>query len=457
MQIFGLEISRRKAAPLPTLSSADANRGWYPLIREAFGGAWQRGLVETRPENLLTFAAVYACVTLIASDIAKLRPRLMAKGANNIWTEPDNPAYSPVLRKPNHYQTRIQFYEHWLASKLIHGNTYALKQRDQRGIVTALYVLDPTRVRVLVAPNGDVYYQLSRDDLSRQAEGGPIVPASEIIHDIMVALYHPLCGVSPITACGLAATQGLRVQEHSSNFFANGAQPGGILSSPGILQPEQAKLIQSQWEEHYGGQNAGRVAVLGGDLKYQPLTMMNATDAQLIEQLKWTAENVCTTYHVPPYMIGVGPPPTYTNIEALSVQYYTQCLQTKIESIEVLLDEGLGLSLILGTEFDLDGLMRMDTQTRSTVSKEAVGSGSMSPNESRARFWNLPPVAGGESPYLQEQNFSLAALAKRDAQADPFANVNAKKTPAPAALPPPDDARERAAMRAAFRKNVVLA
>ena len=41
-------------------------------------------------------------------------------------------------------------------------------------------------------------------------------------------------------------------------------------------------------------------------------------------------------------------------------------------------------------------------------------------------------MTGGESPYLQQQNYSLAALAKRDAQEDPFA----PNTPA---LPPPAD------------------
>jgi phage portal protein BeeE len=30
------------------------------------------------------------------------------------------------------------------------------------------------------------------------------------------------------------------------------------------------------------------------------------------------------------------------------------------------------------------------------------------------------PVAGGDSPYLQQQNYSLAALAKRDSSPDPF-------------------------------------
>ena len=74
---------------------------------------------------------------------------------------------------------------------------------------------------------------------------------------------------------------------------------------------------------------------------YTAMTM-TAVDAQLIEQLKMTAETVCSCFHVPPYMIGVGPAPTYNNIEALNQHYYSQCLQVLMEEIEVLLDEGLG-------------------------------------------------------------------------------------------------------------------
>jgi hypothetical protein len=59
----------------------------------------------------------------------------------------------------------------------------------------------------------------------------------------------------------------------------------------------------------------------------------------------------------------------------------------------------------------------------------------MSPNEGRAKF-DLKPVAGGDNPYLQQQNYSLEALAKRDAQADPFA-PNTPPAPKPA---PPDAA-----------------
>lgn len=437
MEIFGLTISRTKAAVPPTTmpTNITSRGGWWPVSREPFSGAWQRN-ISWQMEDVLGFGAVYACVTLIASDIGKIRIKLVELDANGIWTERESPAFSPVLRKPNHYQIRIKFIEQWLTSKLIHGNTYVLKQRDQRGVVTALYVLDPQRVRPLVAANGDVYYAIQQDALSHVSETDIVVPAMEIIHDVMVALYHPLCGVSPLTACGLAAVQGLRVQNNSAQFFGNASVPSGILTSPATIPNDVAKDLKERWEQNYSGDNVGRVAVLGNDLKYEKITM-TAVDAQLIDQLKWTAENVCTAYHVPPYMIGVGPAPTYNNIEALNQQYYAQCLQTLIETIELLLDEGLGLDKQtpkMGTEFEIDSLLRMDTATRVKAAADSIGSGAVSPNEARKRYFDLGPTAGGETPYLQQQNFSLAALAKRDAQPDPFAKPGAD-APAPAQIP----------------------
>ena len=119
------------------------------------------------------------------------------------------------------------------------------------GIVTALYILDPSRVRPLVADDGSIYYELSRDNLTGLQDDRLVVPAKEIIHDVMVPLYHPLCGVSPIAACGLPATQGLAIQNNSTRFFQNGGRPGGIITAPGYINAETAFRLKTHWESAY--------------------------------------------------------------------------------------------------------------------------------------------------------------------------------------------------------------
>jgi HK97 family phage portal protein len=445
LHAFGraLELS---AKALTAPNGLDSTRGgWFPLVvSEPYAGAWQVN-VEGRRDLALAYSAVFACVTLIASDIGKLCLRLVEQDADGIWTETTSPAFSPVLRKPNRYQTTSKFVEQWITSKLIWGNTYVLKQRDARNVVTALYVLDPCRVKPLVAPDGGVYYELRRDDLSGELAGltqdSLIVPAREIIHDTMICLFHPLMGVSPIYACGLAAVQGLAIQNSSSQFFTKGARPSGILAGPAGMSQAQIDTLKAQFEGATSEINAGRIAAFTADVKFTPLTM-NAVDAQLIEQLKWTAETVCSCYHVQPYMIGVGPPPPYANVEPLLQQYLAQCLQSLMTNFETSLDEGLGLLEPLadgtqyGTEFDIDDLIWMDTATKTAAAKDGIGGGGMSPNEARRKYYGLGKVRGGDTPYAQQQMFSLEALAERDAN-DPFAKPRPAPTGAPAnALPP---------------------
>jgi HK97 family phage portal protein len=413
MEIFGLTIARTKALQLQAVQSRG---GWWPLIRESFTGAWQSN-IEVELTDVLSHPTVWSCITLIASDISKNVVRLVEETADGVWVEVQSPAFSPVLRKPNHYQTRINFFESWVISKLCHGNTYVLKQRDHRGVVVALYVLDPQRVKPLVTPDGGVYYELMRDDLSEQPQERIVVPAKEIIHDIHVPLYHPLVGVSPIYACGIAAIQGLRIQTNQTNLFVNGANPGGVLTAPGRISDETAARLKAYWDANFSGSSVGKVAVLGDNLKFEKMAM-SAVDTELIKQLNWSDERICSCFHVPPYMVGVGQPPAYNNIEALARVYYSQCLQILFEKIELALDEGLGLLPQYGSEFDLDNLLRMDSATMMATIKEGVSAGVLKPNEGRRKL-NYAPVPGGDTPYLQVQNYSLSALNRRDEAGPP--------------------------------------
>ncbi|HSW83560.1 MAG TPA: phage portal protein [Usitatibacter sp.] len=441
MRVFGLEIRRVKAQ---ALSGVPSSGGWFGgLIRESFGGAWQRGITIDTQRDVLGFSGVFAPVTLIAADISKMRVKLTEEDEDGISNEVTTSPFLPVLRKPNRYQTRIQFWEQWILSKLLHGNIYALKVRDARGIVTSLYILDPQRVTPLVAETGDVYYRLTRDDLSGVGDA-TTVPAREIIHDRMNCLFHPLVGISPIFACGLSATQGRRIQANSTHFFANMSRPSGMLTAPDKISDELATRLKNEWDTNFSGGNLGRTAVLGEGLKYEAMTIP-AEQAQLIDQLKWTVEDCARTLHVPMFKLG-GPVPIGNTVEALQQTYYNDCLHVLIEAAEICLDEGLSIPSGYYTEFDTDNLLRMDGAAQITAEAEAVKGSVKAPNEARKRL-NLKKLKGGDSIYMQQQNFSLEALAKRDALPNPFvidrptANPTPSSTgPAPAADPAANEA-----------------
>lgn len=453
MRFFGYELALRRRQPrevastvedantitksaVPAMSLQSVFGGILGYLREGVAGGWQRGIAPASREELTANSAVFACITRIATDIAKLRLRLVELTEHGTWTEvTNNSPFWPVIRKPNHFQNRIQFFIYWVSSVLLYGNAYALKARDNRGVVIHLYLLNPRCVTPLVTPDGDVYYQLAGDDLSG-IPTGTTVPASEIIHDRGITLFHPLVGVSPLYAAAMAATQGNKIQGNSAKFFANMSRPSGMLTAPGTIDQVTADRLKESWEENFGGENIGKLAVLGDNLKYEPMTIP-PEQAQLVQQLDWSVQDVARCFGVPLYKINAGAVPTAGNVEALESQYYSGCLQIRIESIELCLDEGLGLDVAaertLGTEFDIDGLLRMDTAALSDALAKQTGAGITKINEARRRL-NLPPTTGGDTCYLQQQNYSLEALAKRDKQPDPFGT--AKPAAAPAALPP---------------------
>ena len=420
MRIFGFEVTRRKSATDTITYQPQGFVTQWPTwasIRESFAGAWQRRVPASRT-GVLSYSTVWSCVTLIARDISKMRVRLVERDANGICREIQNPAYSPVLKWPNHFQTWVKFNDQWNLSRLTTGNAYILKERNHRGgthngNVVAMYVLDPSRVQVLVAPDGSVFYELGADTLAGLQEAVR-VPASEIIHDVEVPLFHPLCGVSSMYASAANAMQGLQTQQNSAKLFENGSQLSGVLTAPAAISNATAERLQAHWEQNFTGQqNAGKVAVLGDGLKFEPMTM-TAVDAQLVDQLKWGDQQICGTYHVPGYMVGIGAAPPYTDIQSINLQYYSQALLHPIQNMEALLARGLELPSNLWIDFDVESLARMDTKTQMETATSGVSGGIFTPNEARAKF-DLAPVEGGDSVYMQQQMYSLEALAMRDA------------------------------------------
>jgi HK97 family phage portal protein len=400
--------------------------GWMPMVvREPFTGAWQQNQ-DITVDTALANPTVFRCVSLISGDISKTPLRLVALDDAGIWTETTSAAFSPVLRKPNRYQTIGQFLEQWMLSKLLYGNTYVLKDRDARGIVTALYVLDPRRVTVLVAPDGSVYYQLQAHDLAGVGQGELGVPAREVIHDRWNCAFHPLVGVSPLYACGGAANEANMIQNSQTEFFSKGGRPSGLLVAPTEIDPKTAARLSDTWH----GLGPGKTAVVGFGMKYQDIGT-SAVDSQLTEQRDGTVATIAGCFGVPVSYVDSSKQPPYANSEATQLQYHSTCLQVHMTAIECALDEGLELPAPYGTEFDIDVLIWMDTATRTKAAADAITAGAMAPNEARFKYFGLGPVPGGDTPYLQQQMFSLAALAERDAE-HPFVTPAPAPTAAPA-------------------------
>lgn len=465
MRLFGMEIALRRAAPdasqmYPVFSG---NRGGWFRVLEPFAGAWQRNVEEKRAD-LLTYPTLYACVSRIATDIGKLPFCLKATDQNGISgpaSSAQTAAYT-VLSAPNGYQTQGQFREAWIVSKLTHGNTLVLKERDGRGVVSDLYVLDPERVLPLVTNAGEVYYRLYTSplhDLPPPLSGDNlIVPASEIIHDRCVALHHDLIGVPPLAAAYWPALKNMKIMRSETQFFANNAQPGGLLTAPAGMSEKDADAVKDYWNTNFTGQNSGRVAVIGADMKFTPFAM-KSVDSQLVDQMQYSDQQICQPFGISPFKVGIGAMPTGMTADDLTQMYYSDALQTHIERMEELLTAGLKISSPLSVELDLSPLLRMNEAKRAAIEVSLVGGKLKTPDEGRKSL-NMPTTAGGNTLWGQQQDYPLGVLADRQ-QWDPQMQPPAPPAPAPVpadapapADPPPDPDK---AMQAELDMHRVIA
>jgi len=419
------------------LISFPSEIGWMDITPAQPPGYFQHD-IKVRPESVLSHPTVFACVTLISNDIGKLRTRLMSMDERGIWAETTNPAFSPVLRRPNSYQNQIQFKQHWIISKLLWGNSYLLKVRDGRGIVIGLYILDPALVQPMIAPDGSVFYQLTQDNLSGLELPTVFVPASEIIHDRMNCLFHPLVGISPLFAASLPASSGLEILRDSQRFFRQGAKPSGILAAAGEISDKDAQELKVYWNDNFTGPNSGKVAVVGHGMKYEPIRM-TAVDAQTKEQISVVADMVAQVFHVPAFKVG-GPIPAGQKVGDLNQIYFNDALHSLIEEMEACLDDGMALPVAYRTELELDNLLRMDSATQAEVTTKLVSGSVLTINEGR-RAHNLPPLPGGDTVYMQQQDFPLEEVRRNQIPAaapPPAAGLAPEPVPEPA--PSPEDA-----------------
>lgn len=426
MKLFGLEITR--AGKEKAMSPASDYRGGWRRVFEPFTGAWQRNIDEKR-EDLITYPTLYACISRISSDIGKLPFRLVTKDEDGIWMTVNRPSYDPVLRKPNNYQTAAQFREYWLLTKLTQGNAYVLKRRDNRGVVVELYVLNPERVIPMVSDSGNVFYQLQTDAINSLPADylaeNLIVPASEIIHDRCMTVHHPLIGVPPLAAAYWPAVKNMKILRNATQFFANNAQPGGLLTAPAGMKDSDAQKIKEYWDANFTGDSSGKVAIIGADMKFTSFAM-KSIDNQMVDQMKYSDEQICQPFGIPPFKVGIGTIPAGLKVDDLNQMYYSDALQTHIEHMESLLDEGLRISPPMGVELDLEPLLRMDEGKRAEVATMLVGGGIETPNEGRMRF-NRGPLTGGDTVYMQQQDYPLDQVAQN--------KITEPKPPEPEQIP----------------------
>jgi len=364
-----------------------------------FGGTSSGKTVNER--TALQTTAVYSCVRILSESIAGLPIHIYRySGDGSKDKVVSHPLYSLLHDEPNPEMTSFVFRETLMSHLLLWGNAYAQIIRDGRGRVLALYPLLPNRMEVDRASNGEIFYSYRRESGEKGYDGSTTVTLrhDEVLH-IPGLGFDGLLGYSPIAMTKNAVGMALAVEEYGASFFANGANPGGVLEHPGVVKDPQR--VKDSWNTAYqGSKNAHRVAVLEEGMKYQQIGIP-PEQAQFLETRKFQLNEIARIFRVPPHMIGDLEKSSFSNIEQQSLEYVKYTLDPWV----VRWEQGLQKALLLPSEkptlfikLNVDGLLRGDYVKRMTGYATARQNGWMSANDIREleNLNRIPEEEGGD-------------------------------------------------------------
>ena len=363
----------------------------------------------------MSMTAVYGCVRVLAESIACLPLHVYKRGDNGNREKAENlPLYTLLHDTPNDEMSSFTLRETLMTHLLLYGNAYCQILRNGRGEVIALYPLLPNRMTVERDENGQLSYRYQRySEEPPTMEGNQVILLPEDVLHIPGMSFDGLVGLSPIAACRNAVGAGLSADEYSSRYYANGAAPMGVLEHPGVIKdPEK---LRESWNAAYGGtKNAGRVAILEEGLKFTPISISPA-DSQLLETRKFTVEEICRIFRVPPHLVQDLTKTSYNSAEQMSQEfvYYTLlpwCVRFEQAMMRSLLSAEERKHIEI--RFNLDGLLRGSYESRMRGYQTAVNTGIFSVNDCR-KLENmdlLPADQGGDIHMVQGAMIPLSMV-----------------------------------------------
>ena len=379
-----------------------------------FGGTSSVKAVNERTAMQTT--AVYSCVRILAETIASLPLHTFKHTESGKEKATEHSIYHLLADEPNPEMTSFVFRETLMGHLLLWGNAYAQIIRDGRGKVIALYPLMPDRMTVDRADSGEIYYIYNKEGKQYYLRN------YEVLH-IPGLGFDGLIGYSPIAMAKNAIGMAIATEEYGASFFANGANPGGVLEHPGVVK-DPARVRESWNSVYQGTKNANRVAVLEEGMKFQSIGIP-PEQAQFLQTRKFQLNEIARIFRIPPHMIGDLDKSSFSNIEQQSLEFVMYTLDPWL----VRWEQAIKRALFSESEkkeyfvkFNVDGLLRGDYQGR--MNGYAVGrqNGWLSANDIREleNLNRIPEELGGDL-YLVNGNMTKLS------EAGAFVNKNNTK------------------------------
>jgi HK97 family phage portal protein len=407
-----------------------------------WGNQWPTYTGRYYPENL---SVVCACVSAIAGGIASLPAAVYQTLPDGKRVRRDDHPVSRIIRQPNHLQSWPDFLEWLLASTLLQGNAIAVVDHDGAGRPCGLYPIPWWCCQPILVPAAPA-----------EAIGSPYVPNSKLVFDVTQTMMpwplpggysatgfprryfddevvflrdrsdDGILGRSRLSRAPEAYAAGLGAQSFSTGIWLNGAMPSGVLKHPGRLSAEAMINVAQSWRDSYsGGPNAGKTAVLEEAMEYERIGV-SPEDAELLDSRRFSVEELCRLFNVPPPIIGEWTHATFSNTASASEWFGSMTLLPWVRKIEREFSRTVFNTDDCELVVDMAGLLRGSYQDLLSSNIAAVRAGVMSADEARAPI-GLDP-RGGEANELRPQAVGGRPAGSED-EPDSSAKLNGNRPP----------------------------
>ena len=390
--------TKQRSKPSTPKRSRRASASAGLTFDDYFGNARWVGTgsgVYVTEDTALRLVTVMSCVRAIAETVGNFPLVLYRENGRTREPAKDDPLYDVLYKRPNDWQTASDFWQMITAHAVLRGNGYAQIVAGRRGAVEQLRPLHPDRMTVKRLENGRLRYEY------RMPDSSVVTPFTqdEIFHLRGLSL-DGIVGVSPITLHAETIGGAHATEMFGSNYFGNACVPSFAIEYDKPLKPEQIRVLKESIRgEHGGPNNAHKVMILEAGMKLSQMEV-SAQDAQLIEARRLNDSQICSIFRVPPHLAGVQDKSTYNGLEQQNLSAITYTFMPWCRRIEQALGRDLITDDSIYARFNMNALLRADSQARQAFYASALQNGYKSINEVRA-LEDDNPIEGGDEYRVQ--------------------------------------------------------
>lgn len=368
-------IFRREPAETRASTAGSAIGSGFTLGTTASGQAVNARLVE----NLAT---VLACIGAVGSAIGSLPAYTYRRDGRGRVEVLDHPV-SRLTRAPNATQTWPDWIEWTLGQALLHGNALSLIEYDGAGRPVALRPIPWPNVQPILLLNGSLAFDVVAYTAPWGGTGQPRrFLASEVFH-LRDRSDDGLLGRSRLSRAPEVLGNALALQEWTGSMWKNAATPAGAVKLPALVNDDQMDRLRANMRDYQTGtRNARKVLILEGGMEWQSISV-SPEDAEVLASRKFSVEELCRLYQVPPPIVQSYEFNTFTNAAQAALWFAQFSLGPWVRKIEAEFARSVFTDPAMQLEIDLGGLMRGDYVQRWQAHQIAVQNGILDVNEVR--------------------------------------------------------------------------